>query len=231
MKILGIIPARGGSKGIPGKNIKLLGNKPLLEYTVDSVSSSKFLDRCILSSDDDNIIQVAQKLGLEVPFKRPSNLAGDNIFSLDVIKHTLDFFEAKNEYFDVVCFLQVTSPFREKSLIDKAILKFKESEADCLISVREVPVEYNPHWTFEPDETNLLQIATGESEIISQRQKLPKAYHRDGSIYLTKTSVIKNQNSLYGKKISFIDTTGSSYVNIDEPEDWEKAEKILKWIE
>lgn len=228
MKILGIIPARGGSKGIPGKNIKLLGKKPLLEYTFDSVRSSSLLDRCILSSEDDNIIQVAQQLGLDVPFKRPTNLSGDKSSSLDLIKHAIEFFEAENDFFDAVCILQVTSPFREKSLIDKAILKFKESGADSLISVREVPAEYNPHWVFEEGQPNLLKIATGESEIISQRQKLPKAYHRDGSIYLTRTSVIKNQNSLYGEKISFIDTTGSSYVNIDEPEDWKMAENLLK---
>ncbi|MCB7481339.1 cytidylyltransferase domain-containing protein [Christiangramia sediminis] len=230
MKILGIIPARGGSKGIPGKNIKLLGKKPLLEYTVDAVRSSSLLDRCILSSEDNNIIQIAHQLGLDVPFKRPENLADDNSTSLDVIRHAIDFFESKNDFFDAVCLLQVTSPFREKSLIDKAILKFIESRADSLISVREVPSEYNPHWVFEEAETNLLKIATGESEIISQRQKLPKAYHRDGSIYLSKTSVIKNQNSLYGEKISFIDNTGSSYVNIDEPADWKKAENLLKSI-
>ena len=228
MKILGIIPARGGSKGIPGKNIKLLGGKPLLHFTVEAAKSSSFLERCILSSEDDKIIKVAQELGLEVPFKRPKDLSGDNSSSLDVIKHAIEFFESKNEFFDAVCLLQATSPFRTKSLIDKAILKFKESGADSLISVREVPAEYNPHWVFEEGEPNLLAIATGESEIISQRQKLPKAYHRDGSIYLSKTSVIKNQNSLYGEKISFIDTTGSSYVNIDEPEDWKMAENLLK---
>ncbi|WP_373056925.1 cytidylyltransferase domain-containing protein [Zunongwangia sp. H14] len=228
MKILGIIPARGGSKGIPRKNIKLLGGKPLLAYTVDAVKASKYLDNCILSSEDDPIIQTGINLGLEVPFKRPEELAEDHSTSLDVVKHAIAFFEKNNVFFDAICLLQVTSPFRKKLLIDEAIQKFKKSGADSLLSVRQIPAEFNPHWVFEENENQRLKIATGEEEIITQRQQLPKAYYRDGAIYLSKTEVIKAQNSLYGKDISFIDTTGSPYVNIDEMRDWEEAEKIIK---
>ncbi len=228
MKILGIIPARGGSKGIPGKNIKLLGGKPLLAYTVDAVKASKYLDKCILSSEDDQIIQTGINLGLEVPFKRPEELAEDHSKSLDVVKHAIDFFEKKNVHFDAICLLQVTSPFRAVSLIDEAIQKFRETGTDSLISVRQIPSEFNPHWVFEENKNQRLKIATGEEKIISQRQQLPKAYYRDGAIYLTNTSVIKAQNSLYGNDISFIDTTESPYVNIDEPADWQRAENILK---
>ena len=95
-----------------------------------------------------------------------------------------------------------------------------------MVSVREVPHEYNPHWIFE-EKDGRLSIATGEKEIITRRQELPKAYFRDGAIYLTKASMILDQNSLYGKNIGFIDTTDSPYVNIDTPSDWEKAESIL----
>ena len=226
MKILGLIPARGGSKGIPGKNIKSLVGKPLLQYTFEAAKNSKLLTRAILSSDDQNIIEIAKKIRLEVPFLRPQELAQDNTSSLAVVQHAMKVFAEKNEKFDAVCLLQPTTPFRRQGLIDEAIEQFKAGDYDSLISVREVPAEFNPHWVFE-ENNGRLTIATGEKEIISQRQKLPKVYHRDGAIYITKTNVLLEQNSLYGQKIGFIDTTGDPYVNIDTPEDWEKAGRII----
>lgn len=191
------------------------------------------LSRVILSSDDPEIIKVAERLGLEVPFLRPMDLAQDDTSSLAVVQHALEHFSQKGEEFDAVCLLQPTTPFRRKGLIDEAIEKFNSGNFDSLISVREVPAEFNPHWVFEEKEGQL-KIATGEAEIITRRQELPKAYHRDGAIYLTKTEVLLEQNSLYGNKIGFIDTTGDPYVNIDTPEDWEKAELLVesgKWRE
>jgi len=226
LKILGIIPARGGSKGLKRKNILPLGEKPLLQYTWESAKNSKLLTKVILSSEDQEIIEVAKGLGLEVPFKRPEHLAQDATTSLEVLKHALQYFKEKGESFDAVCLLQPTTPFRESELIDKAIQKFISHSLDSLVSVREVPHEYNPHWIFEEMEGRL-SIATGEKEIISRRQELPKAYFRDGAVYLTKISIILDQNSIYGRNIGFIDTTGSPYVNIDTPSDWEKAESIL----
>ena len=233
MKILGLIPARGGSKGIPGKNIKSLGGKPLLQYTFEAAKESKLLAGVILSSDNSEIITVAEKLGLQVPFIRPLDLAADDTSSLEVLKHALNYFAQKGEKFDAICLLQPTTPFRRKGLIDEAIEKFSCGNYDSLVSVREVPAEFNPHWIFEETHGHL-KIATGEDEIIPRRQELPKAYHRDGAIYLTKTEVLLEQNSLYGENIGFIDTTGDPYVNIDSPEDWEKAELLVergKWGE
>ncbi len=226
MKILGLIPARGGSKGIPGKNIKLLGGKPLLQYAYESAKASVLLSRVVLSSDDPKIISVAEGLGLEVPFIRPKDLAGDTTTSLQVIEHALNELRSQGEEYDALCLLQPTTPFRPAGLIDEAIEKFRKRNFDSLISVREVPVEFNPHWIFE-EKDGTLQLATGEKEIISRRQDLPKAYHRDGAIYITKTSVLLEQNSLYGEKIGFVDTTESVYVNIDTEEDWELATRLL----
>ncbi len=227
-KILAIIPARGGSKGIPGKNIKLLGGKPLLEYTVDSARESRLLSRVILSSDDEAIISLAKSIGLEVPFVRPAHLATDLSGSLELVQHALTFFKDNGALFDAVCLLQPTTPFREKGSIDAAIQRFIDKEVDSLVSVREVPAEFNPHWVFEADETGCLHIATGEKEIIKRRQELPVAYFRDGSIYLTKTEVILKQESLYGDTIGYIISKNKQFVNLDTPEDWERAEWILK---
>lgn len=229
MKILGIITARGGSKGVPGKNIKLLGSTSLLSYTANAANQSKLLVKTILSSDDSEIIAAAKNEQIEVPFIRPAELANDTATSISVIQHALEYMERLGEFYDAVCLLQPTSPFREKGFIDTAIQKFISDDADALVSVLPVPHEYNPHWIFEPNASGFLQIATGEKTIISRRQDLPKSYFRDGSVYITKTEIIK-KGSFYGEKLSFIESNPDFYVNIDTLEDWEIAEKKLHFL-
>lgn len=228
MKILGLIPARGGSKSIPGKNIKDLNGKPLLQYTVEAAKNSKYISKLIVSSDDDNIISVAKQLGIEVPFVRPKELAEDTSPTLGVIQHALKFYRSKNITFDAVCLLQVTSPFKTSEFIDKAIQKFVNSSSDALVSVQEVPHQYNPHWTFKEDENGNLKLTTGERQIISRRQDLPKVYHRDGLIYITKTKVLLEENSLYGSSLSYMKSPIECGVNIDTMFDWKRAEEFLK---
>ena len=226
-KILAIIPARGGSKGIPGKNIKKLAGQPLISYTINSAKQSKCINKFIVSSDSPEIISICKTLGVEAPFKRPSELAEDNTGSLEVVKHALDFYEKREQYFDAVLLLQPTTPFREKGFIDKAIKAFFNNQCDSLVSVLPVPHKYNPHWVYEPNEKGYLKISTGETKIVKQRQELPKAFFRDGSIYLTKTEIIK-QGSLYGDKISYLESNPEFYVNIDTSQDWEEAKRVLK---
>jgi CMP-N-acetylneuraminic acid synthetase len=228
LKILAIIPARGGSKGVPGKNIKLLNGKPLLAYTSEIALQSKLLTEIIVSTEDEQIAKVAKSLGIKMPFIRPMALAQDNTPTIDVVIQALQWYENQNVFFDAVCLLQVTSPFRTLEFLNNAIEKFIESGCDSLVSVQKVPHEYNPHWTFEVNTEGNLKIATGEDDIISQRQKLPIAYHRDGSIYITKTEVLLNQHSLYGKSIAYIESESQFYVNIDTLEDWEKAEMMIQ---
>jgi len=228
MRILAIIPARGGSKGVPGKNIKLLNGKPLLAYTSEIALQSKYLTEVVVSTEDEQIIEVAKNLGIGVPFIRPVVLSQDNTPTIDVIIHALQWYENQNNCFDAVCLLQVTSPFRTVNFLDKAINKFIEQDTDSLVSVLKVPHEYNPHWTFEVNDEGNLKIATGETEIISRRQELPTAYHRDGSIYITKTKVLLEEHSLYGKSTAFIESDPEFYVNIDSLKDWERAEEMIQ---
>ena len=227
MRILGVIPVRGGSKGVPGKNIKILNGKPLIQYTSDIALNVTGLCKVVVSTDDDKIIEVAKGLGLEVPFKRPSNLATDASPTLPVILHVLQYYKDIGEEYDAVCLLQVTSPFRTLKFLEEALEKFKKEDTDSLVSVLEVPHEYNPHWTFK-EVNGVLEIATGEQEIISRRQDLPKAYHRDGSIYITKTGVLLEQQSLYGNSIAYIESNPERHVNIDTLSDWEKAEALSR---
>ncbi len=226
MKVLGIITARGGSKGIPGKNIKTLNGKALISYSIEAGKKAVLLDKVVLSSDDETIIRIGKQEGVEVPFKRPADLAKNDTPSIKVLKHAVEYFESIGEIYDAVCLLQPTTPFRRENLIDETIQKLEKGNYDSVISVREIPVDYNPHWAFK-ERNGELKIATGEKTPITRRQELPKAYHRDGAVYVTRIEVIL-KDSLLGEKIGFVDTTGDPYVNIDTPADWEKAENMLK---
>jgi CMP-N,N'-diacetyllegionaminic acid synthase len=228
MRILGLIPARGGSKGVPRKNIRLLGGKPLLAYTTEPALKVKSLSRVILSTDDPEIASIGMQLGLDVPFLRPAELAEDTTPTLPVVKHALKFLKDAGEEFDAVCLLQPTNPLRNSEDIEASIEKFISGGYDSLVSMLEVPHEHNPYWVFFEDEEGLLHLSTGGTEPIPRRQMLPKAYHREGSIYITKTNVILDKNSLFGDKIGGYLMKTACPINIDTMEDWKVAEQYFK---
>lgn len=229
MNIIGIIPARGNSKGVPGKNKKLLQDKPLIAYSIETALKCKYITRLIVSTDDAEIAEISLKSGAEVPFMRPENLASDDSPTIDTVIHALEYFNNEGNSFDAVCLLQPTVPFRSKADIDGAIEKFISTKADSLISVREIPHVYNPHWAFEKVEnSDYLRLATEDEKIIPRRQNLPEAYFRDGSIYLTKSEVVLKEKSLYGKNIAAFQCLRSPLLNIDTEADWQLAEEYVK---
>jgi|WetSurMetagenome_2_1015567.scaffolds.fasta_scaffold00478_14 CMP-N,N'-diacetyllegionaminic acid synthase len=230
MRVLGVIPARGGSKGVPGKNIKLLAGKPLIYYTIEASKRAGLITETVVSTDSEEIAEIAKDYGAEVPFLRPPELATDTASSVDVVIHAVEFLKDKGKAFDAVCLLQPTYPFREDGFIDKAVKIFMDNNPDSLISVLPLPDKYNPHWIFEKSLDNFLKIATGEKEIIKRRQDLPDAFYRDGSVYITRTDVLINEHSLYGGKIGYIVSDISRYVNIDTIEDWDKAGELAERI-
>jgi len=227
LKILALIPARSGSKGVLDKNIRMLGQKPLIAYSIEAALKSSSINRTIVTTDSEVYGSIAKNFGAEVPFIRPAYLAEDNTASIDVVLHALEYLFEKGDHFDAVCLLQPTSPFRTEDLIERAVEQFTDSGADALISVLPVPHEYNPHWIFEPTEDNYLTIATGEETIIKRRQDLPPAFIRDGSIYITKTSVLLGKKSFYGDKLTYIVNDPNLSVNIDTEQDWKKAEEKI----
>ena len=230
MKILGIIPARGGSKGVPQKNIKILNGKPLIWYTHQASKASKLLSRTIVSSEDKNILDVCNSIGMDIPFVRPQNLANDKTPTIDVIFHALKKIEELGEQYDAVCLLQVTTPFRTPQLIDNAIRQFIKKKPDSLISVKRIPDEYSPLWAFKDEGNELLSPFYEQRFIATRRQDLINAYYRDGSVYITNSNVIKNM-SMYGNTISYILNENIYHVNIDTISDWEKAKKISSHID
>jgi CMP-N,N'-diacetyllegionaminic acid synthase len=225
MKILGLIPARGGSKGVPRKNIRLLNGKPLLAYTAESALQSKTLSRVILTTEDAEIATVGRNCGLDVPFMRPANLAQDSTPSLAVVQHALLTLKENGEDFDAVCLLQPTNPLRRAEDIDACVELFIRSNADCVISVLPVPHEYNPKWVFWKNGDGKMSLSTGDTEIIPRRQDLPPAFHRDGSVYVTRSDIIINRGSLYGDNVQGYEMSPEFSANIDTEDDWQAIEK------
>lgn len=226
-KILGLIPARAGSRGVPGKHMKLLGNKPLIEYTFRSALQARLLSKVILSTDSDEIINFAKDIsGIEIPFKRPANFAMDNTPTISVINHALQHYRSAGQLFDFVCLLQPTTPFRSEDLIDRVINYLLKSGAESVVTVRKVPDNYHPNWLFSMDSNGKLKNARSDEKIIPRRQDLPAEYHRDGQVYIAATELIERGFLMGNNTHGFINEDGPG-VNIDTPADWEMAENWL----
>ena len=199
MSLLGIIPARAGSKGIPKKNLQIIGSKPLIEYTLEQASQVTDIDYLLLSTDAPEIIHLAKKFPkVHIPFLRPSNLARDNTPMIDVLKHCINRTDNPESYTDLLL-LQPTSPFRTAEHINQAIKIYRESDADTLVSVTHT--EQHPSWSYWLKKQQLEPILS--SDVPSQRHDLPEVVSLNGAIYLTKINLIVNENKIIGKKISF----------------------------
>jgi CMP-N-acetylneuraminic acid synthetase len=227
VQVVGLVPARGGSRGIPRKNIRLLCGKPLLQYTAQAALAARRLSRVILSTDDPEIAEVGRACGLEAPFLRPPELARDDTPTLPVVQHAVRFLLERGELYDAVCLLQPTNPLRRPEDIDGCIDLLEQSDADAVVSVLTVPAEHNPHWVYFRAADGLLKLSTGEAEPIPRRQDLPSAFHREGSVYVARWDVLLQQNSLYGRRLVGYLVDPERSVNLDSPEDWVRAERLL----
>ena len=227
MKVLGLITARGGSKGVSRKNIKLLCGKPLLCYTAEAALKAETLTRVVLSTEDEEIAEIGRACGLEVPFMRPRELAQDSTPSLPVVRHAVSFLESAGEFYDAVCLLQPTNPLRRAADIDACVRLLFDSKADSVVSVLPVPHEYNPQWVFWMN-CGGLKLAVGAGEPVARRQDLPAAFHRDGSVYVTRRDVIMESESLYGVRIEGYAIEPQFSANIDTEEDWRRVEERIE---
>lgn len=226
--VLGIITARGGSKGIPRKNLALLDGKPLLQYTAECALAARSLSRVILSTDDREIAKIGRRCGLDVPFIRPQELARDETPTLPVLQHAVRFLEDQGERYDAICLLQPTNPLRKPEWIEDCVRLLFEKDADAVVTVLPVPHEYNPHWVYFRRDDGTLYLSTGEQEPLPRRQLLPPAFHREGSVYVTRRDVLMERNSLYGERVLGYLLDPEETVNIDGPEDLARAEALLR---
>lgn len=227
MNILGVITARGGSKGIPGKNIKLLGDKPLIAYTIEVAKQSKLINHLIVSTDDEAIANICRECGANVPFLRPKELALDSTAHLPVIQHAIDFHEKEHNLFvDFVVILQPTSPFRIVEDIDDTIQKLIDTKADSAVSLVEVANNEHPIKVKKIEGGIVLPYTIPEVEG-TRRQDLPVAYKRSGAVYAMRRDLIMKENKLYGEHIVGHIVPRERSIDIDYPWDWIQAEYIL----
>jgi N-acylneuraminate cytidylyltransferase len=218
--VLAIIPARGGSKGIPNKNLISLGGKPLIDWTIEAAKQSKYIDRLILSSDSQSIIDHAVSVGCEAPFVRPAELAQDDTPGMAPVLHAI---ESLDKRYDLVVLLQPTSPLRETIDIDTAIEKCYTSGHAC-VSVTEP--DKSPYWMYTLSEDNRMHPLLKSDAM--RRQDLPKAYALNGAVYVASTAfLLENKSFITDKTVASIMPKLRS-ADIDDKMDLQWAELLLK---
>lgn len=218
-KILAIIPARGGSKGVPRKNIRDLAGKPLIAWTIEEAKKSRYIDRLILSSEDDEIIEVAKQYGCEVPFKRPLELAQDDTPGIEPVLHAIE----QCPGYDYVVLLQPTSPLRTAEDIDGCIEKLLNSDADFCVSVTEP--EKSPYWMYTLEGERMVPLLPQE-ELVVRRQDLPKVYALNGAVYVGNImEIIETKNFLTKSTLGYVMSKENS-IDIDTEIDFKLCNLI-----
>lgn len=227
-KILAVITARGGSKGIPGKNIKDLGGKPLIAYTIKVAKDSKLITDLIVSTDDKEIADVCREYKADVPFIRPAELASDTANHVDVMQHAVNFMENKlGIKFDYIIVLQPTSPFRKAEDIDLTIQKLIDyPEADSAVSMTEIE-DNHPIKIKKMEGDFVLPYCIAEPEK-GRRQDFPKAYKRSGAVYVMKRKILMEDGEIFGKRIVGHIVPKERSIDIDTPLHWIQTEYMLE---
>jgi N-acylneuraminate cytidylyltransferase len=224
VRILYVIPARAGSKRLIGKNIKLLGGKPLISYSIEfALQNLTKSDELCISTDDDEVIKIAQKMGIQVPFIRPKELATDNASTHDVLIHAIEYYEKKGKRFDSLLLLQPTSPFRIKKELDE-LFSLYHNNLDMVVSVKKA--KENPYYTLFEEEENGFLIRSKEQKF-NRDQDCPKVYILNGSMYLINIKSLKIMKMNEFKKIKKILMPDERSVDIDTFSDWALAEFYL----
>lgn len=224
--VLIIIPARGGSKGIPRKNIKPLNGKPLIYYAIDMARAITADENICVSTDDVEIKSVVEAYGLQVPFLRPNELSTDTAGTYEVLIHALNFYEEQGKQYNTVLLLQTTSPFRTAEQVKEALQLFDNSNADMVVSVKECPA--NPYYNvYEEDMDGYLHVCKGDGNVF-RRQDAPKVYEYNGAIYIMNADELKRTHMhKMPHRIKFVMDAKSSF-DLDTMQDWKMAEMMLK---
>jgi CMP-N,N'-diacetyllegionaminic acid synthase len=224
--VLGLVPARGGSKGVPGKNVRALGGHPLLAYTARAARDSGVLDRIVLSTDDAAIAALGRELGLDVPFVRPGDLAADDTPMLPVVNHAIAWLSETGWQTEILVLLQPTSPLRQPSHIRQAVAMLRETGADSIVSVVELPRHLSPDYVMRLD-SGVLRPFLPEGARVARRQDARPAYSRDGTIYACWKKTLEQFGDIYGADCRPLVIDAADSLSIDSPADWDQAERRL----
>lgn len=224
--ILGLIPARGRSKGLPRKNKRLLLGKPLIAWTIEQALASKYLDRVVVSTDDEEIVEISKKYGAEAPFMRPKKLATDDAKGIDVVLHTINWVEENNnKHYDLLMLLQPTSPLRTSKDIDKAVELLFSKKAQAIVSVCET--EHHPYWSNTLPEDGCMKDFIRAEIKNKNRQELLVFYRSNGAIYLAYWSYLKQQRSFLDKETFAYIMPEERSIDIDNQIDFKLAEILM----
>ena len=229
-RVLGLIPARGGSKGIRDKNIRPLRGRTLLEYAARAASASGVIDRTVLSTDSEQIAAEGRRLGVEVPFIRPAELARDDTPMLPVIEHAVDFLEQRGWQPEIVVLLQPTSPLRKADHIRNAVQELRESAADSVVTVVQLPRHLSPDYVMRIEEGRLVPFLP-EGASVSRRQDARPAFERDGTVYAFWRKTLRETRSIYGRDCRPLILSPAESLTLDTPEDWDEAERRILSVE
>lgn len=223
-KTLFVIPARGGSKGIPGKNIKPLCGKPLICYAIDNARAFADDKDICLTTDSDEIIAVANEYGLNVPFVRPAELANDKSGTYEVLLHAIEYYERNGVFYDRMVLLQPTSPMRTPDDI-KGCLNLYRNDIDMVVSVKEAAT--NPYYNaYETDETGFLRISKGDGTF-TRRQDVPKVWEYNGAVYVINIESLKKMSlGKFSRRLMY-EMPANRSIDLDTPLDWQIAELII----
>ncbi len=225
-RVLGIVPARGGSKGVPGKNTRLLAGRPLIEYTARAARDSNVIDRMILSTDSEDIAEAGRRAGLEVPFMRPAALAEDDTPMLPVVQHAVAALSWDGWTPEVVVLLQPTSPLRRPSHVRDAVMMLIETKADSVVTVVELPRHLSPDYVMRI-EAGVLQPFLPDGARVTRRQDARPAYSRDGTVYVFWRATLDRFGSIYGERCQPLIVSAADSLSIDSLDDWAEAERRL----
>ena len=224
--VLALVPARGGSKGIPGKNIRPLNGRTLLEYAARAASESGIVDRIVLSTDDEQIAAEGRRIGLEVPFLRPAQLAEDDTPMLPVIEHAAEALEQADWSPEIIVLLQPTSPLRRGAHIRAAVEELRTSGADSVVSVVELPRHLSPDYVMRIDGGALVPFLP-EGVRVTRRQDARPAFVRDGTVYAFWRRTLRDSRSIYGRTCRPLIISAPESLTLDSEADWAEAERRM----
>lgn len=217
-KVLAVIPARGGSKGIPKKNIKAVSGKPMINYTIEAAKECEYIDKVIVSTDDEEIAEISMRAGAIVPFLRPDELATDDAKVIDVVMHAIEFYERKAERYDIIVLLQPTNPLRTSEDVKKALEYFMRKEQKSLVAVSEM--DRHPALMRQFDKKNEL------SGVLPEEETKKKYYMINGAIYINSMSELSNSTDLNNNRMGYV-LPQEHGIEIKKPEDVVAAEYYL----